>query len=115
MGEQGHVPQRLFRQHGLIGARRLVEEYSFGLEGIPGVIRVRIYAGLEGDWFEAEQSHYLHAPGLDGPSVPETQRYQSVEAALQEVLESFTEGYGQAIRAGHTPSNRWLMPDHEFY
>ncbi len=101
---------RLFRGPDITGARRLAESYEFRLEGIPETIRLWVYAGVDGNWFEMEQSHFLQAPGMDGPAVAETQRYASPEAAIRETLEAFLEGYRAAIDAGHTPGDHWLLP-----
>ncbi len=103
-----------FRRAGIRWARRLVDEYAFGLEGIPEMVRVRFYQGVGQAWFETEQSHYLQAPGMKTPAVSETQRYRTVREALEDVLRHFTEGYGAAVQAGHRPDVSWLMPNRDF-
>lgn len=100
----------LFRHAVVRSARELVTEYSLRLEGMPCEIRVRLYADVDGRWYEAEQNYFLQAPGMKEPAVPETQRYASVEEAIKEVLASFTQGYEEAVAAGHEPSDTWLMP-----
>lgn len=101
---------KVFSQPGVLAARKLVAEYDFRLEGILTNIRIWIYAGVNGDWVEADQNYYLQAPGMPEPAVPESARYASIEEALREVVDSFTEGYERAREAGHEPSSDWLMP-----
>lgn len=103
-----------FKRVGINWARRLVDEYAFTLEGIPEMIRVRIYQGVGQDWFEAEQSHYLQTPGMDSPVVTDTQRYRTLTEALDDVLNTFTEGYQAAVDAGRRPAINWLLPNRDF-
>ncbi|XOZ33038.1 hypothetical protein ACMDCT_12550 [Halomonadaceae bacterium KBTZ08] len=110
MGDDAAAVARVFDQPEILGARQLVTEYNFRLEGILTTIRVWIYRGVLGDWVEADQDYYLQAPGMAEPAVPESARYASVEEALSEVLASFTQGYRAAVQAGYEPSSDWLMP-----
>ena len=103
-----------FRRPGIESPRRLVEEYAFMLERIPELIRIRLYEGLGEHWIETDQSHYLQAPGMRLPAISDTQRYRSVEAALDDVLEDLTTGYHAAIKAGHDPDVAWLLPNRYF-
>jgi hypothetical protein len=103
-----------FRRVGISWARRLVDEYAFALEGIPEMIRVRFYQGVGEKWIETEQSHYLQTPGMAAPVLSETQRYDSVEEALDDVLQGFTEGYNAAVSAGRRPDVSWLLPNRDF-
>jgi hypothetical protein len=104
-----------FRREGIVGARRLVEEYAFALEGIPEMIRVRFYQGLGENWIETEQSHYLQTPGMAAPLLSETERYASLEEALDDVIRGFSEVYEAAVRAGHRPGANWLLPNRDFH
>ncbi len=97
-------------QSGIVGARELVSEYSFRLEGILTTIRVWIYKGVNGNWVEADQNYYLQAPGMKEPAVPEAARYGSAEEALRDITACFLEGYRKAVEAGHEPDSNWLMP-----
>lgn len=110
MSTEQESMRRIFQKPGINNARHLVNEYDFRLEGILTNIRIWLYAGLTGDWVEAEQDYYLQAPGMKEPAVPETQRYRNKEEAVEEIVASFLEGYRQAVAAGHTPSSDWLMP-----
>lgn len=101
---------RIFGQDGIVGARKLVAEYSFRLEGILTNIQVWIYEGVNGDWVEADQNYYLQAPGMQEPAVPENARYASAEEALRDIVACFLEGYEKAVREGHEPDSDWLMP-----
>ena len=101
---------RVFDQSRILGARRLVAEYNFRLEGILTPIRIWIYEGITGDWVEAEQDYFLQAPGMKEPAVPESARYATAEEALREIVGGFREGYEQAVKAGHEPDSDWLMP-----
>lgn len=101
---------QIFDQPGIVGARKLVSEYSFRLEGILTTMRVWIYEGVNGDWVEADQNYYLQAPGMREPAVPEAARYDSTEEALRDIIACFLEGYNQAVEAGHEPDSDWLMP-----
>lgn len=107
------VSVRLFRREGVVNPRRLAGEYCFELEGLSELIRVRVYAGLDEEWYEVAQSHYLQPPGAASPSMSETQRYASVEEALADVLDLLTTGYHEAIEAGYAPDDSWLMPSRE--
>ncbi len=111
--QQEKVSRQMFRRPGVVNARRFVGEYCFELEGLSEMIRVRIFGSLDDDWFEVAQSHYLQPPGASSPSMSETQRYGSVEEALNDVLELFSAGYQQAVDAGHVPDDAWLMPSRE--
>ena len=110
----GGVDAERFRRAGISWATRLVDEYAFALEGIPEMVRVRLYQGMGETWIEAEQSHYLQTPGMDAPAVSETQRYASPEEALDDVLLGFTEGYAAALRTGRRPDVSWLLPNRDF-
>lgn len=110
MKDSATVDPALFRHTNIRSARQLVTEYSLRLEGILCEIRVRLYLDTEGRWYEAEQNYFLQAPGMKEPAVPESQRYSSADAAIKEVLESFTQGYEQAVAAGHDPNDTWLLP-----
>ena len=110
MNDDGEGAAKVFDQPGIVGARKLIAEYDFRLEGILTNIRIWIYSGLNGDWVEADQNYYLQAPGMKEPAVPESPRYASTEEALREIVACFTEGYEQALEAGHEPSSDWLMP-----
>jgi hypothetical protein len=92
-----------------------VEEYAFALEGIPEMIRVRFYQGLGENWIETEQSHYLQTPGMAAPLLSETERYASLEEALDDVIRGFSEVYEAAVRAGHRPGANWLLPNRDFH
>ena len=107
------VPRQLFRRPGVVNPRRFVGEYCFEMDGLADMVRVRIFGSLDEDWYEVAQSHYLQPPGASGPSMSETQRYGSVEEALSDVLELFSDGYEQAVNAGHVPDDSWLMPSRE--
>lgn len=110
MSGDGTGVERIFDQPGILGARKLVAEYDFRLEGIPTNIRIWVYSGVNGDWVEADQNYYLQAPGMKEPAVPESARYENAEDALREIVACFTEGYDKARAAGHTPGSDWLMP-----
>lgn len=110
MGDEAAAVATVFDQPEILGARRLVSEYNFRLEGIMTTIHVWIYKGVHGDWVEADQNYYLQAPGMVEPAVPDSARYASVEEALSEVMASFIDGYRAAVQAGHEPSSDWLMP-----
>lgn len=103
-----------FRKEGIDRVRRLVDEYAFTLVGIPETIRLRFYRDLAHEGIEAEQSHYMQAPGMALPAVSETQRYRSMEEALDELLGEFLAGYRAAIEAGHRPDTNWLLPNRDF-
>ncbi|MCC5857910.1 MAG: hypothetical protein JJT90_07130 [Ectothiorhodospiraceae bacterium] len=103
-----------FRQPGINWARRLVDEYAFSLEGIPEMIRIRFYQVLGETWIEAEQSHYLQTPGMRVPEVSDTQRYRSMEDALDDVLSGFLDGYAAAVKQGRRPDINWLLPNRDF-
>ncbi len=114
MNEQRQeVPRQVFRRPGVVNPRRFVGEYCFELEGLSEMVRIRIFGALDDDWYEVAQSHYLQPPGASGPSMSETQRYGSVEEALSDVLDLFSDGYEQAVNAGHVPDDSWLMPSRE--
>jgi hypothetical protein len=114
MSEQREkLSRQTFRRPGVVNPRRFVDEYCFELEGLSEMVRVRIFGSLDEDWYEVAQSHYLQPPGASGPSMSETQRYGSVEEALNDVLGLFSAGYEQAVGAGHLPDDSWLMPSRE--
>jgi hypothetical protein len=108
------IDEEKFRRDGIDWARRLVDEYAFSLEGIPEMIRLRIYRVVGGEEIEVEQSHYLQTPGMASPVLSETQRYRSMNEALEDVLGGFTEGYHAAIAAGRRPDVSWLLPNRDF-
>lgn len=103
----------LFRRPGVINPRRLVAEYCFELEGLSALVRIRVFAGLDDEWYDVAQSHYLQAPGTSAPAMSDEGRYRSVEAALSDVLDHFTQAYQRAIDAGYQPNDSWLMPSRE--
>lgn len=108
------IDERKFRRAGIDWARRLVDEYAFSLEGVPEMIRLRFYRVLGGEGIEVEQSHYLQPPGMASPVMPETQRYGSMDEALDEILDGFTQGYQAAVSAGCEPDVNWLLPNRDF-
>lgn len=114
MSEQPQkLSRQLFQRPGVVNARRFVGEYCFELDGLPEMVRVRIFGSLDDEWFEVAQSHYLQPPGASSPAMSENQRYGSVEEALNDVLDLFSTGYQQAVDAGHRPDDSWLMPSRE--
>lgn len=92
-----------------------MDEYAFALEGIPEMIRVRFYRVVGEKWIEIEQSHYLQTPGMASPVVSENHRFASMEEALEDVLQGFTEGYSAAVKAGRRPDVNWLLPNRDFH
>lgn len=110
MSDNGDGAEAVFDQPGIVGARRFIAEYNFRLEGILTTIRIWVYAGVLGDWVEADQDYYLQTPGMKEPAVPESPRYENTEQALREIVACFTENYEKALQAGHEPNSDWLMP-----
>lgn len=104
-----------FKRAGIERARVLLREFAFQLEGIPELIRLRLYQGLDEDWFEVEQSHYLQTPGMALPAMPDSSHYDSQSAALDEVLGQFSTTWQAAVKAGHSPDADWLLPNRDFH
>lgn len=104
-----------FQRPGIERARVLLREFAFQLEGIPELIRLRLYQGLGEDWFEVEQSHYLQTPGMALPAMPDSSHYDSQSAALDEVLGQFSATWQAALKAGHRADADWLLPNRDFH
>ncbi|MFZ2288875.1 MAG: hypothetical protein WAV92_04290 [Halopseudomonas yangmingensis] len=111
---QDSVAER-FNRPGIAHARFLYREFAFQLDGIPELIRLRLYRRLGENWFEVEQSHYLQTPGMALPAMPDSAGYDNEQAALDEVLGQFSETWQAATKAGHDPDADWLLPNRDFH
>ncbi|PBJ84190.1 hypothetical protein CMZ84_07080 [Lysobacteraceae bacterium NML93-0399] len=79
-------------------------------------IRIKIYrTRLNGqDWFHFELSHNVHTPEQAGPYYPSRTTEELETIAVDRAINATTTFIKAAIRAGHRPSDRWLVPNERF-
>lgn len=90
---------------------QLVGEYKFRLKGILTEITIRLYKPFSSDGVEFQQSHFIKTP-LQGTEYRTSRPSNSDEgSALHQVVHGLTSHYEAAVRAGHAPSEEWLVPN----
>lgn len=89
-------------------------QYTFQLKGIPVTITVRLYRReARGPvWFE--QSHWIKTPEQIGPYRTSRPFNDDEASALQQAVTGLTQFYSMAVKAGHEPSNAWLVENKNF-
>lgn len=89
-------------------------QYSFKLRGIPITITVRLYRReVRGPvWFE--QSHWIKTPEQIGPYRTSRPFNDDEGSALRQAVTGLTQFYNIAVKAGHEPSNAWLIENKNF-
>ena len=79
-------------------------------------IKIKIYRTRlnEMDLFHFEVSHHVHGPEQAGPYMTSRTTEESERAAIDRAISSTTSFIKSSIQAGHTPSDKWLVPN-EFF
>jgi hypothetical protein len=103
----------LLENESLHEQRVLVSEVSFYLKDLSVEITVRIYYAAYLTHvpykYEFELSHYMYTPGQASPYTPSAPYSSSPEEALREAISALTTYYNIALKAGHSPSDDWLV------
>lgn len=92
----------------------VVREGVFRLDGTGVNVRFRIYEGPiatpDRYWFEL--SHWIKTPTQLGPYTPSRPYCDSIDSAEHRaVFTTIVEYHRQAVDAGHTPDDSWLVPN----
>lgn len=95
-------------------SKRVFSEYKFIVGVLKTVITIRTYKENEHGGYIFEQSHNIKTP--EQASAYHYSRpwgdYESYAVHL--AVTSITQYYEQAIKAGHVPSESWLIPNKYF-
>ena len=95
--------------------RKLLSEYQFTLGKIPVLITIRLYKPIIGGTKVLfEQSHFIYTPVQAGPYETSRPWNNDEPSALHQAIFGYTENYNAAVRAGHTPDSKWLVPNKDF-
>jgi hypothetical protein len=94
--------------------KELIREYEFTLKGISIPVRIRLYKvfGHEGVLFA--QSHHIKTPTQIGKYVTSRPWNDDLGSALWQAVTGITRYYKEAVAAGHSPSDDWLVPNECF-
>ncbi len=79
-------------------------------------IKVKIYkSSAIKPAYHFSVSHYVHTPDQVAPYITSRPYADSEEAAIQQAISTTTSFIKTAIKAGHEPSESWLVPnDNDF-
>lgn len=82
----------------------------------PPSIRVKIYkAVLSGsEVYEFQVSHHVHTPVQAAPYYPSGTIQRTEKEAILRAISTTTSFIKSAIAAGHSRSDRWLIPNTDF-
>jgi len=64
--------------------------------------------------FHFEVSHNVHTPKQAGPYYPSRTSFESKCEAIRQAISTTTSFIKDALRAGHEPSENWLVPNDDF-
>jgi hypothetical protein len=91
--------------------RRLHEnEISFCVGELKTRVHVRVHAG-ENDWYWWQQSHFIHTPVQLGPYTTSLPANDTEERAWRSAIWTLAQWYKDAVGAGETPAETWLVPN----
>ena len=87
-----------------------------GYDNFHPCIKVNIYksSSLGGAPYHFEVSHYAHTPEQATPYHPSRTSAESESEAIRQAISTTTSYIKSAIRAGHEPSDQWLVPNDRF-
>jgi hypothetical protein len=94
--------------------RKLVGEYKFRLGSLATEITIRLYASFQNAKILFEQSHFIRTPLQLGPYETTRPWNDNISAALNQVTFGLIDHYNNAVKAGHTPDDSWLVANEEF-
>jgi hypothetical protein len=98
--------------------KSLVGQYSFRLKQIQNVtIRIKVWQTKEsygGDRFTFSTSHYIHTPTQIDAYLTSSPYASSEEWAITLAIHGIVDFYTDAIKKGHTPTSKWLIPNEDF-
>jgi hypothetical protein len=96
----------------------LAGEYSFYVDGLPGTqVRFKIWlmdTELGGDRYTYTISHHVHTPTQMGPYHTSAPFARTEQACAERAIRDFLSFFQGAIKAGHQPSTKWLIPNSSF-
>jgi hypothetical protein len=94
--------------------RRPLNEYQFTVGELKTVITIRTYEQTVGGGYIFEQSHFIKTP-LQPDYYCTSRPWGDYEAyAVHQAISTITEWYRDAVNAGHTPSESWLISNKQF-
>ena len=93
---------------------KLIGGYKFYLGTLKHEITIRLFVPFQSQQILFEQSHFIHTPTQLGAYETSRPWNDNVYAAINQVLQGFTEYYNSAIRAGYEPDDSWLVPNPNF-
>jgi len=79
-------------------------------------LRIKIYKSsvIAGTPYHFVVSHNAHTPEQAGPYYPSRTSYESEREAIRQAISTTTSFMKSAVRAGHEPSENWLVPNERF-
>lgn len=92
----------------------LIKVYQFTLKDISTTIAIRLFRSFESDKVYFRQSHYIKTPTQATEYVTNKPYNDDLGSALQQAISGLTQHYNEAVKKGHSPSAKWLVPNKQF-
>jgi hypothetical protein len=86
--------------------------YEFRVGVLNTTVTVEVYRLPNGDEAVYRRSHDIHTPGQLGPYRQSRPYWDNVPYALHQAIDSLTSYYRNAVNAGYTPDESWLVGRH---
>lgn len=83
--------------------------YAIRLGDLETTIFIELGRFPKGEWTKFDVSHAIHTPLQMGPYRTSRPFSDDPPYALHQAISGLTQYYGDAIRAGHTPEESWLV------
>lgn len=85
--------------------------YSFTVGTLSTVVTVEVSRLPNSENAAYRLSHCIHSPTQATPYRQSRPYWDDVPYALHRAISSITDYYREAVRAGHTPAESWLVPN----
>ncbi|HUT53686.1 MAG TPA: hypothetical protein VM658_09860 [bacterium] len=94
---------------------QLLSEFEFHVGELTTPIRIKLFRRIGGKevWFR--QSHFIHTPSQFDPYMTSLPFADDEAYALHRAVDSIVSYYEAAIKDGHTPDEKWLVPNEGFH
>lgn len=86
-------------------------EYAFRVGELETVVTVTVRRLPQSEQATFRRSHSIHTPVQLAPYHTSRSYWDDVPYALHQAINGITSYYRQAVEAGHSPSESWLVED----
>jgi hypothetical protein len=83
--------------------------FEIQLGTLSPIITIELGRHMDSDETKAMVSHAIHTPVQAGPYRTSRPFWDYPAYALHMAVSAFTQYYGDAVKAGHTPQDSWLV------